>query len=374
MTRPLHVVVAGGGTAGHVEPALAVADALRALDDCVTVSAVGTASGLEARLVPGRGYELALIPKVPLPRRPTADLLRVPGRLAGAIDAVEQHLIDVDAAAVVGFGGYVALPAYLAARRLDLPFVVHEANVRPGLANRIGARLTPHVAVAVEGTGLRDAQVVGIPLREQISSLDRPGTRAQARLHFGLPADGPVLLVFGGSQGAQRINNAVCEASGALAAAGVSVLHVAGPVHAEGVRAAVGNVPAHVVLDYVDRMDLAYAAADLAVCRAGAMTCAEVAAVGLPALFVPLPIGNGEQSLNARPLVEAGAAMLVPDTKFDTAVLTGRVLSVLGDPAALTKMAAASQRTGSRDADTVVARLVLDAATHASATSRRRRR
>ncbi len=161
--RPLSVVVAGGGTAGHVEPALALADALVRRDPSTVVTALGTATGLEARLVPARGYVLAEIPRVPLPRRPTGDLLRVPGRVAGAVKQTRAHLDRVGADVVVGFGGYVALPAYLAARRRGTPFVVHEANARAGLANRVGARLTPYVAAAVDGSGLSRRPGAGHP-------------------------------------------------------------------------------------------------------------------------------------------------------------------------------------------------------------------
>jgi UDP-N-acetylglucosamine--N-acetylmuramyl-(pentapeptide) pyrophosphoryl-undecaprenol N-acetylglucosamine transferase len=355
-------VLAGGGTAGHVEPALALADALRRRDPATVVTALGTASGLEARLVPARGYPLAEIPRVPLPRRPTLDLLRVPGRVAGAVRDTLRHLERVGADVVVGFGGYVALPAYLAARRRGTPLVVHEGNARPGLANRVGARLTPHVAAAVDGTGLSGAVVLGLPLRTAVSRLDRGAARAEAHGAFGLH-DGPVLLVTGGSQGARAVNAAVTGAAGDLARAGVQVLHVAGPKQADAVRAALGpDAPAtHHVLPYVDRMDLAYAAADLAVCRAGAMTCAELAAVGLPAVYVPLPIGNGEQALNARPVVAAGGGLLVDDAAFDPAYVRSTVLPLLADPARLTALGAAAARFGRRDADEALADLVLHA-------------
>jgi UDP-N-acetylglucosamine--N-acetylmuramyl-(pentapeptide) pyrophosphoryl-undecaprenol N-acetylglucosamine transferase len=364
VSRPLSVVVAGGGTAGHVEPALALADAVRRLRPDAVVTALGTATGLEARLVPARGYALAEIPRVPLPRRPTLDLLRVPARLAGAVRRAREHLDRVDADVVVGFGGYVALPAYLAARRRGTPVVVHEANARAGLANRIGARLTPHVAAAVEGSGLRGATLLGIPLRPQIATLDRAAARAEARAAFGLPPLGPVLLVTGGSQGAQRLNRAITAAAADLAAAGVSVLHVAGPKQADDVTRDLGETapPTHHVLPYVDRMDLAYAAADLAVCRAGAMTCAELSAVGLPAVYVPLPIGNGEQALNARPVVEAGGGLLVDDAAFDAARVRETVLPLLGDPDRLLAMSAAAARHGTRDADRLLAEMVLTAA------------
>lgn len=356
----VHVVVAGGGTAGHVEPALALADALLRLDPAIEVTALGTASGLEARLVPARGYPLAEIPRVPLPRRPTVGLLRVPGRLASAVRCTGAHLDRVRADVVVGFGGYVALPAYLAARRRRTPLVVHEANARAGLANRIGARLTRHVAAAVAGSGLRGAVVLGIPLRQEIATLDRAASRSAARQHFGL-GEGPVLLVTGGSQGAQRINSAVAGAAPALAAAGVQVLHVAGAAQAAGVLAAVGSVGTHRVLAYCDRMDVAYAAADLVVCRAGAMTCAELAAVGLPAVYVPLPIGNGEQALNAAPTVAAGGGMIVADGELDAARLVAVAVPLLQDPARLAAMGSAAARLGHRDADVALARMVLAA-------------
>ena len=356
---PLSVVLAGGGTAGHVEPALALADALRRRDPATRITALGTATGLEARLVPARGYELAEIARVPLPRRPTLDLLRVPGRLAGAVRQTRAHLDRVGADVVVGFGGYVALPAYLAARRRRLPLVVHEANARAGLANRVGARLTPHVAAAVAGSGLSGAQVLGIPLRAAVSGLDRAASRAQARAAFGLDP-GAVLLVTGGSQGARNVNAAITGASSDLAAAGIQVLHVAGPKNADDVRGQV-TTPTHHVLAYADRMELAYAAADLVVCRAGAMTCAELCAVGLPAVYVPLPVGNGEQALNARPIVDAGGGLLVDDAAFDAEYVRGTVLPLLADPSRLATMSAAAAALGHRDADEALTDLVLRA-------------
>lgn len=361
---PVSVVVAGGGTAGHVEPALALADAVRRLLPGAAVTALGTSTGLEARLVPARGYPLAEIARVPLPRRPTLDLLRVPDRLAAAVRRTRSHLERVRADVVVGFGGYVAMPAYLAARRCGIPIVVHEANARAGLANRIGARLTVHVAAAVEGSGLPHARVLGVPLRPQVARLDRRAIRDQARARFGLPADGPVLLVTGGSQGARRLNRAVTGAAGDLAAAGVAVLHVAGPAQADAVRADLGpDAPGtHLVLPYVDRMELAYAAADLAVCRAGALTCAELAAVGLPAVYVPLPHGNGEQALNARPVVAAGGGVLVTDAAFDAGCVRSLVRPLVLDPARLADMSAAAAAHGFREADVALARMVLAAA------------
>ena len=356
----LSVVLAGGGTAGHVEPALVVADALVRRDPSTRCTFLGTATGLEARLVPTRGFALAEIPRVPLPRRPTLDLLRVPGRVAGAVRQTREHLDRVGADVVIGFGGYVALPAYLAARRRRTPYVVHEGNARAGLANRVGARFTDHVAANVSGSGLAGAVVVGMPLRRAITRLDRAAARAAARTALGL-AEGPVLLVTGGSQGARAVNAAVVAAAADLAAAGVQVLHVAGPANADDVRAAVGPVPTHRVLAYIDAMEQAYAAADLVVCRAGAMTCAELAAVGLPGVFVPLPIGNGEQALNAAPVVSAGGGLLVQDAAFTASYVLATVLPLLRDPVRLAAMSKAAGALGHRDADEAIADLVLSA-------------
>ena len=356
-----HVVLAGGGSAGHVEPMLNTADALRRLDPDVGISALGTSEGLESRLVPLRGYSLVIMPKVPLPRRPTLDLLRVPGRLRAAVRTARQHLDEVDASVVVGFGGYVSVPAYLAAKRRGTPIVVHEANARAGMANRLGARWATVVVAAVDGA-LPGAKVIGIPLRHDIATLDRGATREQARASFGLD-DRPVLLVTGGSQGARRINGAIVEAAPDLAAAGVQVLHIAGPKQAADVRSALGQAPAsHHVLDYVDGMAMAYAAADLVLCRSGAMTCAELAAVGMPAVFVPLPIGNGEQALNAGPAVAAGAALIVDDADLDAAYVRDTVLPLVADAGRLTVMTASYQGLAHATADTELAGLVLGAA------------
>ena len=256
----MSVVLAGGGTAGHIEPALAVADALRRVDPRLPLTCLGTERGLETRLVPLRGYDLELIPPVPLPRKPSADLLSVPGRLAHAVRAAGEVLDRTRAQVVVGFGGYVATPAYLAARRRQIPIVVHDANVKAGLANRIGALFTRHVFTAHPGTKLAHATCIGIPLRKEISGLDRLALADKARDHFGLRPDLPVLLVTGGSQGARSLNLAVLDAAGEIRAAGVQVLHLLGPRSGLDVHLPAAGPP-YVTLPYVDRMDLAYAAA-----------------------------------------------------------------------------------------------------------------
>jgi UDP-N-acetylglucosamine--N-acetylmuramyl-(pentapeptide) pyrophosphoryl-undecaprenol N-acetylglucosamine transferase len=355
----LSVVLAGGGTAGHIEPALALADALRRADPRIPITCLGTERGLETRLVPFRGYNLALIPAVPMPRSLDPQLLSVPARLGSAIGVTTAALDRAQADVVVGFGGYVATPAYLAARRRGIPIVVHEANSRPGMANRIGARLTRHVFTGQPGTRLAHATCIGIPIRREIASLDRLALGDKARAHFGLRPDLPVLLVTGGSQGARSLNRAVVATAGWIRAAGVQVLHIIGPRSDIDVPPPGGGTP-YVTLPYLDRMDLAYAAADFALCRAGAMTCAELTAVGLPAAYVPLPHGNGEQRLNAAPIEQVGGGIIVDDAQLSPEWIADTLLPVLLDPELVAAMSHAAQGAGRRDADRWLAGAVMD--------------
>ena len=351
----MRILLAGGGTAGHTSPLLATADALRRLDPTVEITCLGTARGLETRVVPEAGYPLELVPPVPLPRKVSPDLLKTPFRLAGAIGAAGDVLDRIRPDVVVGYGGYVSVPAYLAARKRKLPIVVHEQNARPGLANKVGARLATRVAVSFPDTPLQRAEFVGLPLRRMVATLDRAALRDEARAFFGLDAAKPTLVVTGGSQGARRINEAVVGAVEALTASGAQVLHVVGPNN-ELPAAAPGYVP----LSYVDRMDYALAAADLMLCRAGANSVTEAAATGVPAVFVPLAIGNGEQPRNAQPVVDAGGALMVMDADLTAAWVSGHLVPLLNDPSRLAAMSAAATHLVPRDADERLARIVLE--------------
>ncbi len=352
------IVVAGGGTAGHIEPAMNLADAICRLDPSAEITALGSTKGLDQTLIPARGYRLELVPPVPLPRRVGRDLLATPGKVRQAVAAAGEILDRVRAEVVVGFGGYVAVPAYIAAKRRDIPIVVHEANAKPGLANRGAARMTQHVFTASPQGRLPHATVIGIPLRPAISQLDRAALRAEARARFGLDPDRPTLLVTGGSQGARSINWAASAAAERLRAAGVQVLHVIGPKNVLDVPAVEG-APPYVVVPFVEQMQYAYAAADFALCRCGAMTCAELSAVGLPAAYVPYPVGNGEQRFNAEPIVAAGGGLLVDDADLTPDWVVDNVVPRITDPDTLAAMSAAAEHAGSRDADVVLARHVL---------------
>ncbi|WP_300676778.1 undecaprenyldiphospho-muramoylpentapeptide beta-N-acetylglucosaminyltransferase [Nocardioides sp.] len=355
----MKVLLAGGGTAGHTSPLLATADALRRLAPDTDVTCLGTARGLETRVVPEAGYRLELIPPVPLPRRISGELFRVPSNLRKAVKAAGAVMDSFAPDVVVGYGGYVSMPAYVAARRRTLPIVIHEQNAVPGLANKVGARLAGkrgHVAVSFPSTPLPGAEYVGLPIRRMISTLDRAALREQALAEFGLDPAKPTLVITGGSQGARRLNESVLGAWPTLDAAGIQVLHVIGPKN-ELTSPGAG----YVVRSYVDRMDLALAAADLMICRSGASSVVEAAASGVPAIFVPLPHGNGEQEFNARPVVEAGGALLVADAELTPEWIASTVPMLVSDPAGLAQMGAAASALVPRDADERLARIILEA-------------
>lgn len=360
MTAP-RILLAGGGTAGHVSPLLATADQIRALAPEAEILVLGTKDGLEADLVPAAGYELATIAKVPFPRRPSAAAVRFPGRFASTIAAARRLMADRGTQVVCGFGGYVCPPAYLAAASLRVPRVIHEANRLPGMANRLGARGAAAVLTTFEDTPLPGARRIGNPMRAGIARLDGAARRPAVLAEMGLDASRPVLLVTGGSLGAQHLNAVVVEAAPALLAAGVQIIHVTGRGKTD-VGAALAGREGYRLLEYVSAMEDAYAAADLALTRSGAGTVSEVTAVGLPAMFVPLPIGNGEQARNGEQVVAAGGALMVADEDLTAATLTQQVLPLLQDPRRLAEMSAAAAAFGISDAAEQLARIVIDTA------------
>ena len=381
--RPLRVLLAGGGTAGHVNPLLATAAALRdpstGGDGRAEILVLGTREGLEERLVPEAGYELAHVPRVPMPRRPTGDLFMLPRRLQRAVAAAGEAIARVDAQVVVGFGGFVSTPAYLAARQAGVPVVIHEQNARPGLANRLGAGWAAAVALTFASTRLKASrgrtEVTGLPLRPAIGALaaeraDADGAaraRSAGAAALGLDPRLPTLLITGGSLGAQHLNEVIASSLPRLPAE-LQVLHLTGRDKDEPVRAALERAVAegacapdlmdrYHVLDYLSAMERAYACADGVICRSGAGTVAELTALGLPALYVPLPIGNGEQRLNATDCVAAGGGRLVPDgdlTADDIVSFT----DLLADAEARTRAAEAAASTGVRDAAARLAALI----------------
>ena len=342
MTRYL---LAGGGTAGHVNPLLALADLIRSTEQDAEIVVLGTREGLEARLVPERGYELVHIERLPFPRRPNAAALRFPARFARAVKRVRGLIRERGIDVVVGFGGYASAPAYRAGAKEGVPVVIHEANAKPGMANKLGARSTPYVGVTFEGTPIPNARVTGMPLRPEITGLDRGAVRRDARARFGLDPDRRTLLVTGGSLGARAINRGISGSAREIVDAGIQVLHVWGGL----TEIEDPGVDGYSVLPYCDRMDLAFAACDLAVSRAGSTTVSELSGLGVPSVLVPYAVGNGEQRFNAAGVVSAGGALLVEDGDLTPEWVRGTLIPLVLDDDALARMSDAARAAGTLD-------------------------
>jgi UDP-N-acetylglucosamine--N-acetylmuramyl-(pentapeptide) pyrophosphoryl-undecaprenol N-acetylglucosamine transferase len=321
MGKTRRVVLVGGGTAGHVEPALAVGDWLRTHDSTLTFDFIGTTSGIERELVPAAGFNLRCITKVPLPRALNLSTLTFPFRFL--ISLIQALRIVRGASVIIGFGGYVSASAYLAGKLVGVPIVIHEANALPGWSNRLGARFASRVAVAFESVPQkfpqwRNASVVGMPIRRSISALSalKDPTRREKRRavleSLGFTIDLPVVLVFGGSQGSAAMNTAVQEFARSIEANRIQFIHAVGMKNALPV-ATTNYRP----LSYIFEMADMYLAADLIISRSGAVTCAEIEAVHKFAILVPLAIGNGEQIANAENLLHDGAAQMCPSADFN---------------------------------------------------------
>ena len=324
------VVLAGGGTAGHVEPALAVARQWKISHPHDRLVFLGTSTGLENSLVPAANFELQLIPRVRISRRPSASWLNIPFDLISSIHQSKKVVKNADV--VIGFGGYVSAPAYIAAKISGVPIVIHEANAKPGWANRLGSALTEHLAVAhsVESGKFENALLAGLPLRSDVaeafsdSQSDWAVSRRTAKVRLGFAADTPLIFVMGGSQGSVAINKVIESAIETFNKLGLSVLHSVGKLNALP-KATGGYKP----VAYVDAMADAYLAADLVIGRSGAVTCSEFRALGRYALFVPLPIGNGEQFVNAASLVADNRAQIITQKDFTADFLKDQITSLL---------------------------------------------
>lgn len=339
-------LLAGGGTAGHVNPLLALADEISSREPEAKIVVLGTAEGLEARLVPDRGYELVTIDRLPFPRRINAYALRFPLKFAAAVRQVSELISSRNIDVVVGFGGYVSAPAYVAANRLRVPLVLHEANALPGIANKRAAKNAQAVGVAFKSTKLVNAVHVGMPLRAEVAKFaSKAPDKEAARAHFGLDSETPTLLVTGGSLGAKQINDTVEASKRALSAAGIQVLHIVG----DRSDLAPVNEADYVRMNYCDRMDLAIAASDFAISRAGASTVSEFSALGLPTVYVPYPVGNGEQRFNVADVVEAGGAKVVDDGAFTPSFVMSEVIPIISSTKLVQSMSAAAKSNSIAD-------------------------
>lgn len=383
-----HIVLAGGGTAGHVNPLLAVARAIRDIESTAQVTVIGTAVGLEKDLVPEAGYELDTIEKVPFPRRPNLYMLRFPAKWKRETAKVRSILETRHADVVAGFGGYASAPVYATAHKMGIPIAIHEQNARAGMANKLGARWADFIGTVYEGTGLKpragaDVERVGLPLRPAIASLtkrigdDRAAVRRESAAQLGVDPNRPLVLVTGGSLGAQSLNRAIASSAADLLAH-AQIIHLTGRGKISEVRELVTASAGADVLtgigpesagqgdyhtaEYLERIDLAFACADLVICRAGAGSVSELAALGLPAIYVPLPIGNGEQRFNAEPVVNAGGGLLVADKDLTPQWVHEHVPDLLADHERLAEFGRKAWEYGIRNAAEIMARHVLQLA------------
>jgi UDP-N-acetylglucosamine--N-acetylmuramyl-(pentapeptide) pyrophosphoryl-undecaprenol N-acetylglucosamine transferase len=368
-----YALVAGGGTAGHLQPALAIAEALvNRGHPRTSIEFVGSSRGQDRVALAGRGFPLTLLPGRGIVRSlGPADLVCNLGALIGLGMGCLRALGLVSRArpaVVVSVGGYASLPAALSAVILGVPLVLVNVDAVPGAANRLLGRFARASAVGWEGTPLPRSVVTGTPVRPEITAVTRsPEDRRSARTELGLPPGRLTIVAFGGSLGARRINQAVA----ALAAMwserdDLSIYHVVGrrdwDESAESDRSSSdGAGLCYRRVAYEDRMPLVYGAADIVVCRAGAMTVAELAVAGVPAILVPLPgAPSDHQSANARVLEQVGAAVLLPDARCDGDHLSRILDPLLGDPLRLESMGKAAATMGRADAADAGAAVVED--------------
>lgn len=359
------MVIAGGGTAGHVLPAVAVARALVARGyDPADVRFVGSARGLEARLVPEAGFPVTLLPGRGVVRQVNGQAAAAIAGLAVAVGRAVVLLARWRPSVVLSVGGYAAVPCAVAALVLRIPLVVAEANAVPGATNRISARWARAAAVAFDGTGLPRAVLTGNPVRAEVLAVRRtPEARATARRHLGLPDGARVVAVTGGSLGARRVNEAVLDLARRWAERpGVAIHHALGSRDWAGLATSV-PAPAgglhYQAVEYEDRVPTVLSAADVWVGRAGGTTMAELTAVGVPSVLVPLPIApHDHQAVGARHLEAAGGCAVVLDHDCTGERLAAEIGPLLSDQRALDRMAAAAADAGHPDAAERVADLV----------------
>ena len=330
----MKIIFAGGGTAGHVEPALAIARLWRDKYPNDLIEFIGTAKGLENQLVPAANFKLNQIPKVVMPRKISPPLIGAPFAFSRALTASRQIIKGSDL--LIGFGGYVSAPAYLAAKSLNIPFVVHEANAKPGFANRLGARLTSNVAVAqaVEKGSLSSALITGIPLRSDVASAftksaeDWGKARAQAKASLGFSPSAPLILAFFGSQGSVTLNAVIEKSLPTLLANGGQLLHAVGKLNPLP-----KTQERYKSIAYIEDMATAYLAADVIISRSGAISCSEINALGRYALFIPLPIGNGEQRFNANQVISQGRGEVIDQELFSQSWIASNLNRLLAKSA-----------------------------------------
>ena len=327
----MRIALAAAGTAGHIEPALALARSLKEVDPSISCEFIGTSAGLDSALMKESGFALHPVKKAPFPRKPSPSLFLWPFRFTQSLLQISRALKDCNL--VVGFGGYVCAPTYLVAKMKKIPIVIHEANTKPGMANDLGRRLGATLTIAFDSTKRinsewSSAELVGMPLRESIRShaglslVEQSKVREEKARDWGFDPLRPIVLVFGGSQGSRAINSVISEILPQTERVGIQIVHALGSAHSLPARSE-NYLPLHYISDMAESL----IAADLSISRGGAVTCAELGTLGTFGIIVPLAIGNGEQSFNARELADRAAAIIVPESDFTARSLSENFIS-----------------------------------------------
>ncbi len=359
------IIISGGGTGGHVFPAISIADALKSRLDDVDILFVGARGRMEMAKVPEAGYNIIGLPVEGFHRKLSPANIRVMIRLMTSLNRAVRILKEFRPDAVVGVGGYASGPVLRAAARRGIPTLIQEQNSYAGLTNRLLAKRAGKICVAYEGMEkyfpADKIVLTGNPVRDVIRKLGSAGTRKESRGEFGLDETSKVILVIGGSLGAGNINNAVTSGLPVLKKSGVKLIWQCGDNYYKDAKRALGEFPSGKValLPFITRMDLAYLAADLIVARAGAITISELCHVGKPVILIPSPnVAEDHQMKNALALVRQSAALYIPDNEAELKMMQ-TALDLLGDPEKQADLAAHIKSLAVPDSSGRIAREII---------------
>ncbi|MDR1034113.1 MAG: undecaprenyldiphospho-muramoylpentapeptide beta-N-acetylglucosaminyltransferase [Bifidobacteriaceae bacterium] len=368
------IIFAGGGTAGHVNPLLATAKKIRSIAPDAKIRVLGTSEGIEQRLIPEAGFELDFIPRAPLPRSLNMNAIKFPVRFLSGIIKCKRIFEEHRPAVLVGFGGFVSTPAYIAARQAHIPIIMHEQNASAGLANKLAAGWADCIAITFPNTTLPHVEkqvLLGLPLREEIEDLANVVTDEKKRLelkrdalkHFNLNPNKPTLLITGGSQGAVIINKIVAVAAKKLTEE-AQVIHLTGVGKSDSVLAELAkngvDLAKYKVFEYLDSVQKAFIAADLAVSRSGAGAVSEMSALLLPAAYIPFIVGNGEQKLNLAESESVGGSFSLDQHNLSPKWFLETVLPLMKNADELAKMRDGLRKIQRVNAADEFAKLILE--------------
>ena len=357
------IVISGGGTGGHIYPAIGIAKELTQLDTAIEVTFVGGVDRLESTLVPQHGFRFLPISVAGFPRRLTWRWIPVVYKVCSGFAKSLWLLKNLKPGVVVGTGGYVCGPVLFAAVLLGIPTVIQEQNAAPGLTNRILARWAKAIYLAFETAGTHfsteKTKVVGNPIRRTIGAVERDRETYEA---FGLDAGRKTVFVMGGSQGAHAINQNVMDALDDLTPfqGQIQIVHQTGKADYKAVKACYSaSSLRHLVQPYFDPIEAVYSIADLMVCRAGGMTIAEITACGIPAIFIPLPTAAGDhQALNAQAVAEVGGGVVLNQSTLTGSKLAEEIVRIITDPEKHRRMADQSRQLGNPHAGEEIAKSI----------------